>query len=1291
MRLQPKRWLAALPLHMRIVLLMGLPVVVTAVITTLVVRWTTRRFVEDAVGDQMVVQARIMAELVAIAEQKHPVSMTPAEINRRLQDIVRFAKEHKNFDYEFWITDGAGRVYLKSGPQEFTFQPDQPQAGVFLRLLQGRPDHVDVVVQESRRREIDPYFYKYVGVAGVDKSRIVQVGYRTDSLLEELAFKSSLQAAGVAALVVLAGIVAFFILSKLLTAPLNRLIGAARAVEADEYKPGSLAEVCARGDELGSLARVFEDMVTKLAARYESLVNFMRSVVLKVRGDCIITFANAYTSELFGYSNSELVGQHVNLIIPPEWHKEVQRRMDSIQDQVAQVNAINENVSKTGQRFWLAWSNRVIRSGKGKDKELLCVANNITEEMKHKNELENTIQALKESKARFRLLLDSSGDGIYGIDMDGRCTFMNRASSEMLGGPAEVFLGKNMHEMSHHSRADGSSYPARDCPIFRAFKAGIPCRISDDVFWRRDGTQFPVEYSSHPLDDGIAIRGAVITFADITTRKAAEEQLRQAKESAQAANQAKSAFLATMSHEIRTPLNAVLNMTALALETDLAPKPRQYLRVVHSSARSLLALINDILDFSKIEAEKLELEAAPFQLRSVLEEVTETFRAKVAEKHVELIVHVLPDVPDGLVGDSLRLRQVLTNLISNAFKFTEEGEVVLKVQTMERQGRSQPGSSSCVLEFSVRDTGVGIAKEQQGRLFQPFTQADSSTSRKYGGTGLGLAISLRLAKLMDGDLTFVSEPGRGTTFFFTARLGVQAQQQVAPATVPEGLRDQKALIVEDSCSSRELLETFFGGYAIPCVCVDSAEKALELLRAQNGPGGQDPFGMVLLDWLLPGMNGLDAVARIRAEEPTRDLPIILMSAYAGKEEEARCAALGVNVFLPKPITASSLFNAIVEARGLRPRATRPEAPAALEAEFAGTRVLLAEDNETNQFVALELLGRLGVELDIAANGGEAVELVRRKPYAAVLMDMQMPEMDGLEATRRIRQDPAFRQLPIIAMTANAMKADMEACLAAGMNDFVSKPIERAALVRALRRWLPAVQKEERGAARVAGAESSKPRPISSRGFEDSAPATQLPVLPGIDVDGTVRRLGIPFEKLRAVLLRFADGQRPTLEALRSAVAAADAVAARKHAHALGGAAGNLGALDLHRAARALEGAASQGNADLSGLFHKIEECAYIVFASIDSLRTEAPSLPRSEGREKEQPVDLAGLRGHLERLRFFLTDGDLSGCAAVLQEIVPLPVPDDCRAQISRLQELIDAYEYEEAVRVVDRLLGDRA
>jgi PAS domain S-box-containing protein len=500
MRSKAARWFRGLGLNTRILILAGLPLVATAAITTFVVHWSTQRFVEDAIGDQMVLEARIVAHLVAIAETKRPDGMAPEEINRHLKAIAGFARANKKYDYEFWVTDSTGKVYLGTEGVEFTFKEDQPQAGVFLRLLGGRADHAELVVQESRKREIDDLVYKYVGVSGVDRPRIVEVGYRTDSLFAELAFKNALLAGGLAVLLLATGGLAYFTLRRLVTVPLNQLTRAAKAVEAETYEMGALKGVRARGDELGRLASVFEDMVAKLATRYESLVNFMRSVVIKVRGDRTITFANRYATELFGYSNAELVGRNLELIVPPEWHEEVRRRVDSLRGEDTQVNEINQNVTKSGDQIWVAWSNRVIKTGEGREKELLCVGNNITEEMKHKKELEGLVAELKV-----------------------------------------------------------------------------------------------------------------------------------AREQALEANRAKGEFLANMSHEIRTPMNAIIGMTHLALQTDLSPKQRDYLRKVDGSAKALLRIINDILDFSKIEAGRLDMESVEFNLEEVLDNLATLVTVKGGE------------------------------------------------------------------------------------------------------------------------------------------------------------------------------------------------------------------------------------------------------------------------------------------------------------------------------------------------------------------------------------------------------------------------------------------------------------------------------------------------------------------------------------------------------------------------------------------------------------------------------------------------------------------------------------
>ena len=525
--------LGALGLNARVLVICGLPLLITVLITTLVVQWSTRRFVEDAIGEQMVMQARIVSHLVAIASQPTGVEMSPEAINGHLKAITRFAKAQMNYDYEFWVTDSAGKVCLGSQGVDFTFTPDQPQAGVFLRLLNGHTNHTDVVVQESRRREIDPFIYKYVAVSGVDMPRIVEVGYKTESLLAVLSRKNLLLALGVAALLLASGILAYFLLSRTLTAPLDQLVRAARAVEREEYQVGTLERVRARGDELGRLASVFEDMVVKLASRHEELVNFMRSAVIKVRGDGVITFANIHASELFGFSRTELVGGHLRRIVPPERQAQAQAQIEATQDQQVRINELRENVAKSGRRIWMAWSIRLIAPGEGSAKEFLYVGNDVTEEVRQKQELEELVnklaaqgEQLKASEERSRLILEFSAEGIYGTDNEGRITFVNPAACRMFGFTVEELIGQPSHEAIHHHHPDGREYPMEECPMYAAYTVGRASRIDDEFLWRKDGTGFPVEYGATPiLKDGVVI-GSVVTFTDISERRRIEVELK---------------------------------------------------------------------------------------------------------------------------------------------------------------------------------------------------------------------------------------------------------------------------------------------------------------------------------------------------------------------------------------------------------------------------------------------------------------------------------------------------------------------------------------------------------------------------------------------------------------------------------------------------------------------------------------------------------------------------------------------------------------------------------------------
>ncbi|MHC4089014.1 MAG: response regulator [Planctomycetota bacterium] len=805
----------------------------------------------------------------------------------------------------------------------------------------------------------------------------------------------------------------------------------------------------------------------------------------------------------------------------------------------------------------------------------------------------------------------------------------------------------------------------------------------DVVNQKKHGEDFWESASISPImNDAGDITHFVAVAEDITDRKRMEEELVQAKRAADQANTAKSAFLATMSHEIRTPMNAIINMTGLALDTDLTSKQHQYLTVVNASARGLLALINDILDFSKIEAGRMELEAAPFHLRQVLEEITDAFRGRVLEKKLEFVVHIGVEVPDHLIGDTLRLRQVVINLVGNAFKFTDHGEVVLRVALAEPEPAADAGQHGTVrLRFAVHDTGIGIPKDRQDNLFEAFEQVDRSTSRQYGGTGLGLAICRRLVALMGGNLQVESEAGRGSEFFFTARFDV-ASEAVRDLSVPAVIQDLRVLVIDDNASARELLATLLDQFGMHCALTESAEAGLALLQQHNvGRDRAVPFGLVILDWLLPGLDGLEAARQIRTQQATADLPIMLISAFAGAEEEAQARRLGVNAFLPKPITASSLFDAIMDVLHVphpqKPRHTPREFDAQ---EFAGRKVLLAEDNEANQFVAEELLSRAGIVLDIAENGRIALEKVRRQDYDAILMDMQMPEMDGLEATRRVRAEFPDRHLPIIALTANAMRGDLESCLEAGMDDYVSKPIDRQQLFLTLRKWLPSTLVAP--AARPATPAVVAPAP--------ETPA-ELPELPGLDVAGALQRLGLSYATYEKLLFRFADGQPHTLAALRAALDDGDWETARRHAHSLAGAAGNVSANDLRTPAKQLELALKDRAGGYDPLYRDLQAEAERVFAGISACRatTTSPAATPAAAAA-DTPVDLARLVPALEELEARLSEGDADGVTAALESACTLGLADALHvvAFLNRyfetMVEVIFTYQ-----GTIDEIIGD--
>jgi signal transduction histidine kinase/DNA-binding response OmpR family regulator len=622
------------------------------------------------------------------------------------------------------------------------------------------------------------------------------------------------------------------------------------------------------------------------------------------------------------------------------------------------------------------------------------------------------------------------------------------------------------------------------------------------------------------------------------TLRQREKELEEARERAEEATRSKSMFLANMSHEIRTPMNAIIGLAHLALKTGLDRKQHDYLSKIMTAASSLLGLINDILDFSKIEAGKLTVERVPFSLDEVLTNVTTVIGQKAHDKGLELLIHTDPAAPHALIGDPLRLGQVLTNLINNAVKFTEKGQITVSIRPTERMG------DRVQLAFAVSDTGIGMTPDQCARLFQAFTQADGSTTRKYGGSGLGLTITRRLIELMDGRIWVESQPGVGSTFHCSAWFGLGAAPQAQP--VPEMLAGLRALVVDDNAAAREILSEALESRRLRVEAVSSGQEALERLSQADAA---DPIRLVLMDWRMPGMDGVSACRAIRTTLELRHPPkVVMVTAFGVDDVREQAEAVGVDGFLVKPVNRTLLADTLSEL--FRPQAQAPVLRTHREAaDLGGVRVLLAEDNEINQQIAIELLQSAGAVVTVAVNGAEAVRAICEGPVPPlidlVLMDVQMPVMDGHEATRRIRADLRFESLPIIAMTAHAMVEERERCLAEGMNDHVTKPVDPEALLRTVRRW--------------AGA--PKPTPAGE------SPSVDAEL---VDVTGALYRLGnnrpLFFRLARQFLDSCAAGDRE----IAAALAAGEEEKAELRTHTLKGVAGNIGATALYHQAEILE-------------------------------------------------------------------------------------------------------------------------
>ncbi len=736
-------------------------------------------------------------------------------------------------------------------------------------------------------------------------------------------------------------------------------------------------------------------------------------------------------------------------------------------------------------------------------------------------------------------------------------------------------------------------------------------------------------------------------------------ELASAKLVAEEANQAKSEFLANMSHEIRTPMNAIIGMNSLCLKTDLNTKQRDYLEKVSQAADALLHIINDVLDFSKIEAGRLEIERVDFNVEDVLDGLRNVIGLKAQEKGLELLFDVDPNVPTALVGDPLRIGQVLGNLGTNAVKFTEQGEVVVTVARLE------DSDDRVKLSFSVRDTGIGLTDEQQASLFQPFAQADSSTTRKYGGSGLGLAICKDLVERMGGRIWLESERGVGSTFGFEISFALSHESNIQPRKLGEQLSVSRALVVDDNAASREILQSMLESLGIEAAVASSGREAIADLETASQ--SDQPFQLVFMDWKMPNMDGIEAMRKIRSDDELNEIPtIIMVSAYSRDEALRDAGETQPEDFLIKPVSPSTLLNSINrqfsdEVRSRVLREAQDLGDSEVIGQLHGARVLLVEDHELNQELAMEILSDAGMKVTLATNGQEALDVLEREDFDGVLMDIQMPVMDGFTATREIRKQSRFAELPIIAVTANAMAGDREKALGAGMNDHIAKPINIEQAMTVMAQWIrPASAKNE-------------PAPAESARQEADA----LPALPGIDVSaGLANAMGRQSLYFR-LLQKFVDAEADFEERFSADLAAGKMDAARRHAHSLKGVAGNIGALELRAAAAELEAAITSERDDA-----RTEACLQ---TAVERLDMAIAGINRMTGTEQQAPGSSVSAKALVDRICALLVDGDAEAVEAAA-ELRDHPELRDYRTEIETACARIDEYDFDAALEALQKL-----
>ena len=839
-------------------------------------------------------------------------------------------------------------------------------------------------------------------------------------------------------------------LGQSITRPIIHLTLAVKSISKKEDLSERVSVIST--DETGQLSEVFNQMLDKLEAskqevdeakRFtENIIHSMNDMLIVLNSDLTILSINRSVVELLGYDKEELLGDSFEIMYPMEHQSRRRLTIDEFLRNKFIGNTIETELrKKSGAYLPVSFSGSVMLDDKKRIQGIVCVAQDITEGKRVK-------EKLNEQREWLETTLNSIGDAVITTDKEGRLMFLNPVAEQLTGWPQRDAVGRKIETIFHI--VNEKTRKVIDSPVQKVLREGVIVGLANHtILLSRDGREVPIDDSGAPIRSGDGeMLGVVLVFRDVSERRRNEENLLASKEKAEAAMKAKSEFLANMSHEIRTPMNGVIGMTELLLQTDLNRKQRDFLNIVSSSSDQLMNIINDILDFSKIESGMIELEENEFELRTVIEDLVFLFVPQAVKKNVEMAYFIDPNIFPFLKGDLTRIRQILSNLLNNAVKFTHTGEICLSLkQISQHNGFSQ-------IRFTVTDTGIGISPDKIDHIFEAFSQADSSTMRKYGGTGLGLAICKKLAEFMGGKIEAESIAGLGSNFSLSLKLRtapLQSRRYLEKNI--KGLEGKSVLIVDDNATNLRMLEIQCKNWGMKPRCLTSGLDVSNLLDSSN------PFDIGILDMDMPGMDGILLGRMIRQRYSVKEFPLILLSSVA-EDKKPKDFYNIFSTFISRPVKQARLFDVLVEvlsdslpAQVQTSRHSTKEARPEVQL-YKDVRILVAEDNEINQLLVLNILEELGYQAEIVSNGVEVFESMKSNRYDILLMDVQMPEMDGLETTRMITKNiPAEKRPIIIAMTANALDGDKEQCLQAGMHDYISKPYTHTKIQMVLEVWV----------------------------------------------------------------------------------------------------------------------------------------------------------------------------------------------------------------------------------------------